>query len=205
MNSFKETPNLDLPESLFNEIKLSVDQNNIDKSLYQKTKKDGIGWINKISYKYSFKQGGFYIYRLDPVLEQKVLDYYTKFIELVGEVPKVRLKITDSVKQLPVHSDIYNGAGDKSSIITLIKGTNECTNWYQGDSNFKFTIWNLFKLKKIDSIIFAPGKSYFFNNDRLHNVTNVTPNTKRFLLAVSWKDRSIADLEKFYKLYDFDH
>lgn len=204
MDSYQLTPHLDLPESLFEEIKSSIEQNKITRSWFHETRHTGHGLFNQLVFRYCFKQGWFYVHKLEPELEKKVIDYYQPFCELVGTIPKVRLKIAYDVRRLPPHSDAATG-GDRSSIVTLIKGNNETTNWYNGGKSFKSTLWNLFRLKKIDHTQFVPGKSYFFNNERLHSVTDCTPGGTRYLLAVSWQNVAYNDLIRAYKLYDFSN
>ena len=198
--SFCRTPNLDLPDELFNEIKSSVEQNKIIRSWFHETRNTGEGWFNQLLFKYCFKQGWFYIHKLESELEQKVLDHYAPFCKLLGHTPKVRLKIAYDVRRLPPHSDASTG-GDTSSIVTLIKGNNEITSWYNAEKDFKSTAWNLLRLKKIASTCLESGSSHLFNNARVHSVTNCRPHNTRYLLAVSWQNVSYAELEKTYQSY----
>ena len=204
MDSYQPTPNLDLPNSLFEEIQSSIEQNKITKSWFRETRHTGKSWFDQLLFRYCFKQGWFYVHKLEPELEQKIIDYYQPFCELIGTTPKVRLKIAYDVRRLPPHSDAATG-GDRSSIVTLIKGNNETTNWYNGGKNFKSTLWNMLKIKKIDSTKFVPGKSYFFNNERLHSVTDCTSRGFRYLLAVSWQNVSYTELVKTYRFYDYSN
>jgi hypothetical protein len=204
MNSYQSTPKLDLPKSLFEEITSSIEQNKIIKGWCHETRDTGSGWFGRLLFKYCFKQGWFYVHRFDADLEKKIINHYQPFVDLIGTTPKIRLKITHDVRRLPPHSDYATG-GDRSSIVTLIKGNNETTNWYNSGKDFKATLWNWIQLKKIDFTKFVQGKSYFFNNERVHNVTDCVPGATRYLLVISWQNVPYDDLTRAYKTYDFSN
>jgi len=197
MSNYQRVVNLDLPDTLYQKIKDSIQSSNIIQSAFYRSQNSSRGIVSRLIMRWFFKEGFFQVYKLDPEIEKEILEFYKPFTDIVGHSPKVRLKITHDVRRLMPHSDAADG-GDRSSVVTVIQGNNETTTWYNRGDNCHSTLWDLLTMYQVDSISFNQRRAYLFNNAQVHGVTNCKPNNTRYLLAVSWQHVNYKDLIRAY-------
>ena len=203
MTTEKNMPNflpafaLDLSPAVFEQLKRSVCDKKINGSWFKLDANFGKNWLEKKVFSWYFKQGWFHVHRCDTDLENQIYEHFKPLIDKVGVKPKIRIKVTHDVRKLIPHSDAADG-GDKSSVVMLIQGNNEQTDWYNAGKECKSTLRDLLKIKKVESTRFETGKCYLFNNEQVHAVSDCVPGTTRYLLAVSWQDVTFASLVGAY-------
>ena len=200
MNNYQRVVKLDLPESLYQKIKDSIQTSSITQSAFYRSQNSSCGIVSRLIMRWFFKEGFFQVYKLDTEIEKEILEFYKPFTDVVGHPPKIRLKITHDVRRLMPHSDAADG-GDRSSVVTVIQGNNETTSWYNRGDKCHSTLWDLLTMYKVESTSFNQGRAYLFNNAQVHGVTNCKPNSTRYLLAVSWQNVNFKDLIKSYDRY----
>jgi len=201
MHNYQLASVLNLPNDIIDDLEKSIDQNRIQSSWFRMDSTKGRAWIEKIILRWFFKQGWFQCYRVEPHIEERIYKHLHKFIDIVEKKPKIRIKITHNVRQLMPHSDAADG-GDQSSVVVLIRGNQETTNWYNAGRECQGTWSEILSLTKIESVQFQPGASYLFNNEQVHSVSDCKPETTRYLLSISWQEVSYNKLVQTLKDYE---
>jgi hypothetical protein len=217
------TPEFHLPNELHEILLNDINGNTCIKAPLNYSKKTTLptdSWLYKFYMSISFGNGTLQNYRLSELVEQQVVNYFQDFLNFVNQPYKIRYKSMQNVRWCLPHTDRFargtdsagsfrstDGAGtimgDSCSIYIGIITNNEITNWYSGPTNFQFgdNVFNLFKLKKQESICLEDKKSCLFNNAAIHSVSNCDSSKQRWGLAISWKDISYDELAGLYQRY----
>lgn len=161
----------------------------------------GKNWFQRLVLGYFFCKGFFQCFRIDKNLEDRIYKHLQKFIDMVGQQPKIRFKVTHNVRKLMPHSDAADG-GDLASVVVLIKGNNEVTTWYDAGRECHSSFKELLALNPVEKTQFDSQVSYLFNNEQVHGVSNCRPNQSRYLLSISWQNVTYDQLVDAYKRYE---
>ena len=200
-NYFHRAPAIDLPADIVTDLLKSIEQNNIEGSWFRMDRNCGKSWFKRMVLGYFFRKGFFQCFRIGTDLEYRIYKHLHKFIDTVGQQPKIRFKVTHNVRKLMPHSDAADG-GDYSSVVVLIKGNNEVTTWYNAGRECHSSFKELLSLTPVENAQFEPQVSYLFNNEQVHGVSNCQPEQTRYLLSISWQSVTYDQVVDAYKKYE---
>jgi len=206
------TPEFHLPNELHEILLNDINNNTCIKATFNISKKNILStdsWLVKLYVSISSGNGEAQNYRLSELAEQQVVNHFQDFLNFVNRPYKIRYKTLKNVRWFLPHSDrsAYGTNsdghyGDSCSIYIGIITNDEITNWYSGPTNFQTnSVFNLFKLKKQESICLEDKKSCLFNNAAIHSVSNCDSSKQRWGLAISWHDISYDELVGLYQRY----
>jgi hypothetical protein len=149
-------------------------------------------------------------YRLAPDLEQKILSYYSDFLQSVPDTPKLTLvQMVSSIDYWKIHVDNLK----TSSLFCLIKNSQVSrTTWWEPVKEFEPVIrasgqlWRnkkgspVFKHKCVPkAAMWADiGQMILFDNNSAHSIDEMMPDSDRYIMTIGFINISHDELVNCY-------
>lgn len=145
-------------------------------------------------------------FTLTASLEKELLDWYSNFLSVIDEEPKITIKVFTSDVGLPLHSDKKQSC----SLTTLVSGYGPITEWYEIRDNYKHLYYEDGELKGnslpmpeevqlVDKHKLEEWDTCLFDHKTVHKVDTGGTASKRIMLSVGWLNTPYSVVEQKYK------